>query len=71
MLLPNIFKRSSMALQIRHLTKTINVSIKTLILAVDSILIGSFVSSGFAVEKLEREDLKFGFIKLNDTVLHV
>jgi len=55
-----------MTLQIRHLTKTTNVSIKTLILAVGSILIGSFVSSGFAVEDLEKEDLKFGFIKLTD-----
>ncbi len=55
-----------MTLQIRHLTKTTNVSIKTLILAVGSILIGSFVSNGFAVEDLEKEDLKFGFIKLTD-----
>lgn len=55
-----------MILAKRHLTKTNKLSIPKRVLAVASILIGSFASTGYAVEDLEKEDLKFGFIKLTD-----
>ena len=55
-----------MTLHRRNLMKMTNIFPHKLIFSVGLLLIGSFISTGYAVEDLEKEDLKFGFIKLTD-----